>query len=236
MAGKMVAIDNDDGGDNTFYFPITLERHLHTAGGFHPYVELEYLDEPYNSTRINERAVEVPVAKYVLDAETRRGNKHLDVLEIGNVLKHYYPDLTHDVIDRDEDHPGVTHQKDLLDGELGVGQYDLIISVSTLEHIGGAFEADFFDAIMTIEQYLLKPGGLLFFTVPHEQPGDGWYIDQRYLDLYDFSSVVRMDKVDPIDHIWVDRHGLGWPEPGLAYGGRSNFANTVYMVYQEKFT
>ena len=79
-------------------------------------------------TWLNERAVEVPIAARALaDARGRR------VLEVGNVLAHYgYGG--HTVVDKYERGPGVLNLDAL---EYAPAEpYDLIVSVSTLEHIG----------------------------------------------------------------------------------------------------
>ncbi len=52
---------------------------------------------------------------------------------MGNVLSHYF-DMKHDIVDKFETGAGVTTQ-DILDVSLP-GQYDLVISISTIEHVG----------------------------------------------------------------------------------------------------
>jgi len=82
----------------------------------------------YNSTWANERAVEVPIFQKIL--ATARTKK---VLEIGNVLSHYQP-IEHAVLDKYEVAPGVINQ-DLVNFS-PKRKFDLILSISTLEHIG----------------------------------------------------------------------------------------------------
>jgi len=120
-----------------------------------------YLRHPYNWTWLNERAVEVPLASAVLaEARTQR------VLEVGNVLAHYQP-VAHTVVDKYEQAPGVLNL-DVAELELP-GPYDLILAVSTLEHVG--FDEEVKDPgkpARAIERLasLLAPGGRLWCTFP----------------------------------------------------------------------
>lgn len=55
------------------------------------------------------------------------------ILEVGNVLSHYFP-VNHDIVDKYEKADGVINQ-DVIDFYPSK-RYDLIISISTLEHVG----------------------------------------------------------------------------------------------------
>lgn len=89
--------------------------------------QYEYFFHRYNMTWRNERAVEVPIFRRLV--ERAQG----PVLEVGNVLSHYLP-VRHEILDRYERAPGVINE----DAESfdPVKSYALIISVSTIEHIG----------------------------------------------------------------------------------------------------
>lgn len=89
-----------------------------------------YFVHYYNHTWSNERAVEIPVIWDLVSSHLGKS-----VLEVGNVLSHYLP-VRHDVIDKYErfSHSRVI-RKDIINYE-PAGKYDLIVSVSTLEHIG----------------------------------------------------------------------------------------------------
>jgi hypothetical protein len=66
--------------------------------------EYEYLYHPYNRTWKNERGVEIPIFReLLLKHEGKR------VLEVGNVLSHYFP-IHHEVIDKYEVSSGVINQ------------------------------------------------------------------------------------------------------------------------------
>lgn len=117
---------------------------------------LEYFDHPYNSTRQNERTVELAVAQHWLPQG--------DGLEVGNVLGHY--DITgHRVVDLRERAPGVEN----LDLFQITGEYDWIISISTIEHVGWDTQRpDPFASLEAIRHLrsLLRPDGRMLVTVP----------------------------------------------------------------------
>jgi hypothetical protein len=98
-------------------------RRSFSAGG----ERYRYLVRRYNSTWRSERTVEVPIVWGFVRA-TAPGR----VLEVGNVLSHYYP-VTHTRLDKYEPGPGVVNQ-DIVDYD--GGPFDLVVSISTLEHVG----------------------------------------------------------------------------------------------------
>jgi hypothetical protein len=121
----------------------------------------KYLFRRYNTTYANERAVEIPIAMAVV-------RQHPDerILEVGNVLAHYYPHH-HDVLDKYEQAPGVTNG-DVVDFQPGK-LYDLIVSISTLEHVGWDEEPrDPPKFLRGVEHLttLLAPGGKMLVTLP----------------------------------------------------------------------
>lgn len=86
-----------------------------------------YFYHPYGRTWENERAVEVPIIwREIKKHEAQR------ILEVGNVLSHYYP-VQHDVVDKYEKAPGVTNV-DIRNFDTSK-DYDLIASISTIEHV-----------------------------------------------------------------------------------------------------
>lgn len=115
----------------------------------------------YNATWRNERAVELPLAIAAV-ARARPGR----VLEIGNVLSHYIF-VDHDIVDKFEAAPGVRNV-DVLDISPD-GSYDLVISVSTLEHVGWddvPRDPSRLDAAIRHVRRLLAPGGCALVTLP----------------------------------------------------------------------
>lgn len=88
----------------------------------------QYFYHVYNSTCLNERAVEVPIAWE--EIKRYQGKR---ILEVGNVLSHYFV-CQHDILDKYETGEGVIN-KDVVDFR-AEAPYDLIVSISTLEHVG----------------------------------------------------------------------------------------------------
>ena len=120
-----------------------------------------YFWHRYNSTWRNERAVEIPIARSFL-----AGVPAEKVLEIGNVLSHYGP-VSHEVVDKYERTEGVRNE-DVCDFKSDK-KYDLILSISTLEHVGWDEEPkDELKVLTAFEnlQSLLAPGGRLVVTIP----------------------------------------------------------------------
>lgn len=85
----------------------------------------------YNTTWKNERSYEIPLMeKFVKDYAGKR------ILEIGNVLNHYAP-FKHDVVDKYEIGSGIINE-DIV-SFTPREPYELIVSVSTIEHIGNDY-------------------------------------------------------------------------------------------------
>jgi hypothetical protein len=116
----------------------------------------------YNKTWTNERAVELPLA---LAALRRFAGKR--VLEVGNVLSHYVP-ISHDVVDKYEQAAGVQNV-DVMD-YFPTTRHDLVLSISTLEHVGwDERPRDPGKALRAIEHlraHCVAPGGTLLVTFP----------------------------------------------------------------------
>ncbi len=89
-----------------------------------------YFVHSYNNTWLNERTVEIPIFQHLVAEYAGK-----DILEIGNVLKHYSP-IYHDVVDKYEKGVDVINC-DILEFESpNDKKYDLIVSISNFEHIG----------------------------------------------------------------------------------------------------
>lgn len=115
----------------------------------------------YNQTWRNERAVEVPLIWSLLQSA-----RDANVLEVGNVLSHFFT-VKHVVVDKFERAPGVLNC-DIIDHAPPTG-YDLIVSISTLEHVGWderPLVADKALRVIGHLQQLLRPGGRLVYTIP----------------------------------------------------------------------
>jgi SAM-dependent methyltransferase len=120
-----------------------------------------YFYDRQGLTHLHERAVEIPIAQ---DLVAEYGGKK--ILEIGNVLSKY-TDFAHTVVDKYENAPGVINE-DVVSFD-SVQRFDLIVSVSTLEHVGWDETPRSPGKVLTAVENLrrlLAPGGLLLLTVP----------------------------------------------------------------------
>ena len=135
-----------------------------------------YVHHRYNHTWANERAVEVALA--AAELERAAGSR---VLEVGNVMAHYLvevpPGHARTVVDKYEQAPGVLNT-DVADLDAG-GAYDLVLSVSTLEHVG--WDEEVVDPekpgrALALLKDSLAPGGRLWTTLP---VGYNPHLDER---------------------------------------------------------
>jgi SAM-dependent methyltransferase len=120
-----------------------------------------YFYNLYNITWKNERCVEIP---FVWQAIQDNANK--TILELGNVLSWYFP-IHHAVLDKYEVAEGVINE-DIVDFNPPT-KYDLIVSISTFEHIGwDETPREPQKILRAIKQVkcLLADGGKLVLTVP----------------------------------------------------------------------
>ncbi len=91
----------------------------------------DYCLEKYNLSWRSERTLEIPIIQQLI-----KDNSELNILEIGCVLKHYRssPKNNWIIIDKYEKFDNVIN-KDIVDYKPDK-KFDLIVSVSTIEHIG----------------------------------------------------------------------------------------------------
>jgi SAM-dependent methyltransferase len=181
--------------------------------------EYRYFRHPHNATWQNERAVEVPIARTaVLEATGGR------VLEIGNVLGHYMRH-EHDVVDKYEAGANVQNV-DVLAFEADE-PYDLIVSVSTLEHVGwDEAERDPDKIPRAVERLrsLLAPGGRALVTLPVGY--NPWLDDLLKAEALGFDEehwLLRDGRTRwrEVPHAEVGRPAYGTPYPaanGLVIG------------------
>jgi hypothetical protein len=143
--------------------------HVHVV----PHIELErqftfngqrfgYLSHSSHKTWLTERAVELPLAEAAICGASASSR----VLEVGNVLTQYFGDICppiYRVADKYEVAPGV-EDIDVLDL---TGQFDLIISISTLEHVGlDELPRDWTKARHAVDHLrtLMAPNGRMLMT------------------------------------------------------------------------
>lgn len=146
-------------------------------------------------TASSERTIEVPI---VMMEVNKNSNKK--ILEIGNVLSNYYP-LKWDVVDKFEKAEGVINQ-DVVD-YVPDEKYDLIVSISTLEHVG--YEGDdikdpmkILSAIKNLIENCLKESGKIIVTLPfgYNKEMDKLFFDGKldFDEKYYFKRVSWLNK------------------------------------------
>jgi len=115
----------------------------------------------YNGTWYNERSVEIPIVMKAI--RMHHGKK---ILEVGNVLSQYF-EVEHDILDKYETKNRII-KEDIADFTSSE-KYDLIVSISTLEHVGyDEYPKDDMKIYKAIENLktLLNPDGMIIVTLP----------------------------------------------------------------------
>ena len=202
-------------------------RHFELAGRRYPYLVHPYVLD-------NERAVEVPIALAALDdaiESARLKNGRLRVLEVGHVLS-AYADLRrrpsadgepivqeHVIVDKYEKAAGVLNV-DIVDYRPD-RPFDLVLSVSTLEHVGRDEEPrDDDKALRAFSQLrtLLAPGGtgLVSFPVGYHPRLDAAAKDGALGDV-ELTYLERCDRLwnrwreAEVDRVLIRRYGDSFP-------------------------
>lgn len=190
--------------------------------------ELNRLDHLYNSTAISERGVEVAV---VVDFLANDGPIHWSRrLEVGNVLAHYEPEIQlfpRVIVDLYEEGVGVNNI-DVFDVE---GEYDQIVSISTLEHVGFDYEPKIPNAggpLRAIEHLRarLSSSGVLLVTF-----GVGFNPDlDAHLPILNdaasrFTYLCRNQQEPGWASEWIEQDRPNTPY----YGTVTPWANTVWI-------
>jgi SAM-dependent methyltransferase len=171
-----------------------------------------YFAGSYNAAWHNERTVELAIAlRYLRRHEGGR------VLEVGNVLGHYVP-VSHDVVDKYERHAGVRNV-DVLEYTTDNG-YDLIVSLSTLEHVGWDEDVEEPEKPIRAVSHLvslLRPGGRLLVTFPlGYNPHVDDALRRRTFDFDDVKFLERVSRSNRWREIAQADLGLvryAWPFP-----------------------
>jgi hypothetical protein len=186
-----------------------------------------YLCRSYNRTWDNERAVEVPIVWKLVKTDTGR------ILEIGNVLSHYFP-CRHEVLDKYERGRRVI-SCDVVDYKPST-RYDLIVSISTLEHVGFDPPEDrnsnkFIQAVDNLQTNCLASSGKIVLTLPLGYNSQLDHLISR--GKPPFSRVFYMKRISS-DNDWVqtEAHDV----VGAKYGSPFPCANAfvVALITQER--
>lgn len=181
-----------------------------------------YFDHYYNLTRLNERRVEIPIIMDILKAN--RGEK---ILEVGNVLSHYDKTLQHQVIDKYEK----TKSKNCINADAETfstdEKYDLIFSISTLEHVGWDEQprdpGKIKRTVLNLRG-LLSANGELVFTAPvgYSPPLDCLVDDgDGFIDRLCLKRVNAMNEWEETDWMSIRNFRFHKPYP---------FANGLIIV------
>ena len=198
-----------------------------------------YLYHRYGYTLDSERAVEVPV---VIKEIKANAGKH--ILEVGNVLSHYY-NAHWDIIDKFEKGKGVINM-DIIDFKPS-SKYDLIVSISTLEHIGYDDPVKepmkILKAIENLKENCLKSQGRIIATLPL-----GY---NKVMDSLLFGSKLGFDKIYFMkrvskDNIWeqiteIEAKSIKYDSPfrhanGIAVGVLSKTGKDWYSkIFNKKY-
>lgn len=173
----------------------------------------------YNLTWKNERAVEIPIGQRLL-----AGVNPSDTLEVGNVLSWYAP-VKHSIVDKYE-RDGRAVREDVVDFAPG-RLYRLIVSISTLEHVGwDEAPRDTTKVMRAIEhlRLLLAPDGRLIFTAP---VGYNSGLDAALEgDVLPFERVTFLRRMSR----GVDWREATWSEvKGVRYGSPYRNANAIVV-------
>ena len=187
-------------------------RHFAFAGRTYPYFRHWHV-----TTFLNERTVETPI---VVD-EVQRG-RPTRLLEFGNVLGHYFRS-SHVVVDKYEVASGVLNV-DVVDYDADE-PFDMIVSISTLEHVGWdetPREPD--KTIRGVENLarLLAPGGRLVFTFPL---GYNPHLDAHLAaGRMPFTEVRYLRRIS-VRNEWVEATSA--EVDGMTYGSPYVYGNAV---------
>ncbi len=130
-----------------------------------------------------ERAVEIPI---IWEFVNEYKNNKKRILEIGNVLSYRF-ETSHDILDKYEKVPGVINED--VASFVPDGHYDLIVSISTMEHVGWDESPQDPPKITRGIQNLnrmLSPTGKMIITLPLGQ--------NSYLDGLLMENKVIFDK------------------------------------------
>ncbi len=210
-------------GINNFFTYVYLK--LFSRGTFlFEGVALPYEYNFYNTTWLNERMIEAPIGQYIVQMQPHGAA----ILEVGNTLKYYYR-YAGDVVDKYEVVPGVINA-DIADFNPGK-QYDLILSLSTMEHVG--FDEDIKDpgkisrSLVTLASHL-KSGGKMVVTVPlgYNSSLDEDIKHNRLL----FTRAIFMKRVGM--RVWERADAPYWQE--IYYGSPFPCANWIMIGIFEK--
>ncbi len=163
--------------------------------------EYFYFVHDYNMTWNNERTIEIPIIKQILGMHTYRHiynyksiKLYRRILEVGNVLSHYTKPQW-DIVDKFDTSKNVI-KEDITEFK-PVDKYNLIVSISTFEHIG--FDDDVkntnkvLEAFNNLKNNCLKPDGLIALSISLGYNKD---IDNKiYENIFGFDYIFYLKRI-----------------------------------------
>jgi len=170
-------------------------------------------------TWMGERVIELPIIWNLL-----KKYKNKQILEVGNVLSQYGP-VKHEILDKYEKAPGVIN-KDIMDYK-PKNKYDLIISISTMEHVG--YDEPVKDPEKVINamkklKNMLKKDGKLVITIPiNYNPKLDEYIKNKTIQFNEKYWLKRNTK----NNQWTETN----EQEGLntKYHNKYPYANSLFI-------
>ncbi|MCS7094167.1 MAG: hypothetical protein RMJ18_03230, partial [Candidatus Aenigmarchaeota archaeon] len=189
--------------------------------------EYNYFYHTYNATWKNERCIEVPIVKKIYE-KYRDESK---ILELGNVFSHYF-NVKHTIVDKYERAPNVINE-DIVNFSTK-DKYDLIFSISTLEHVGWDEKPrepeKVYMAISNLKR-LLSDDGMLVVTVPlGYNPVIDDIIEKENKNPKNFTKIRYMKKITQNDWKQVEYGEVR----GISYDFHSPSAKAVAICFYTK--
>jgi len=184
-------------------------------------VNYRYFYHKHNNTWGNERAVEIPIIQDIV--KKSQGKR---ILEVGNVLSRYFR-TKHDVLDKYEKADNVINE-DAVNFQPSE-KYNLIVSVSTIEHVGwDEYPREPNKILKTIEHLknILSAGGKMIVTLPLGYNSE--------MDKFLKEGQLKFDKRCCLKRItrdseWVE---VSWDDVcGIKYGEPFPCANGLVVAF-----
>jgi hypothetical protein len=167
-------------------FEYCLTPFYHQKGFFYKGKYYPFFFNMYNATWKFDRKYEIPVFIKAIEDYGKE-----DILEVGNTMKHYV-DVKYDIVDKYEKAEGVINE-DICSFN-PKKKYGLIISISTLEHIGlyqyGKGDKEEIEKAYCNILSLLNQGGKFLFSYS----GNGYnpqldkFIEEQGLDIISYKT------------------------------------------------
>ncbi len=202
--------------EHVLYYPVMINHAVLHRNYTLGQKELRYLVMPQSFyPNLGERAVEIPYA-----LEFLRANQKKKVLEVGNVMQGYTQiDVkNHKVIDKYEKGKNVTNT-DII-GLKDVKKYDVVLSISTMEHVGydePKKERGKTTSAMIKMAKALKPGGIMLITVPlGYNPEIDDVVKKNKIKFYEMHFMKRVSALNSWAETTLEdalgrQYGVRWP-------------------------